>query len=242
MCWTEDRDDAVFDMEDTRRDLGQHYRYVANAMKIPAPEFELPPGEATLLCDCGFESDPFCFIEHLYRCSNCKIIDSPSKVPFVYSPPACSKCNRQFVRQDRIHAGHMKPAYLHAERHSDWSPDFTPCPICENKTLAINSLGVDYQVHENDHVTPNVGDTLHARTMKSDDARIPIFLWSPRLASEFSLSLIVNNREFDTIDDGHHEFRVVEVGETAPRLTLEYLRELPPSEWKWYTGTHGIAT
>jgi len=28
MCWTEDRDGVVFDMEDTRRDLGQHYRSV----------------------------------------------------------------------------------------------------------------------------------------------------------------------------------------------------------------------
>ena len=27
MCWTEDRDVAVFDMEGTRRDLGQHRRY-----------------------------------------------------------------------------------------------------------------------------------------------------------------------------------------------------------------------
>ena len=26
MCWTEDRDGAAFDIEDTRRDLGQHYR------------------------------------------------------------------------------------------------------------------------------------------------------------------------------------------------------------------------
>ena len=27
MCWTEDRDVAVFDMEGTRRDLAQHRRY-----------------------------------------------------------------------------------------------------------------------------------------------------------------------------------------------------------------------
>ena len=26
ICWTEDRDVAVFDIESTRRDLGQHYR------------------------------------------------------------------------------------------------------------------------------------------------------------------------------------------------------------------------
>ena len=31
MCWTEDRDVAVFDMEDTRRDLGQHYRYATES-------------------------------------------------------------------------------------------------------------------------------------------------------------------------------------------------------------------
>ncbi|QDT10507.1 hypothetical protein K239x_24640 [Planctomycetes bacterium K23_9] len=34
MCWTEDRDGAVFDMEDTRRDLGQHYRYATNRMDV----------------------------------------------------------------------------------------------------------------------------------------------------------------------------------------------------------------
>ena len=211
-------------------------------MSESTTELELPPGEATLLCSCGFESEPFCFVEHLYNCEQCKTIDRPMKIPFIYEPPTCTRCGNQFTRNDRVHASWMRPAFIFSEPTKNESPDFIGCPRCNEKSLGVNSLGVDYQVYENDHVNPNVGDTLHARTMKSDDPRISIFFWSPRLASEFSLSLIVNNREFDTILDGHHEFRVVAVSQTAPRLTLEYLRPLAPGEWRWYTGTHGIAT
>jgi hypothetical protein len=136
----------------------------------------------------------------------------------------------------------MRPAFLFAERNTNASPDFIRCPRCGEKTLGVNSLGVDYQVYETDHIAPSDGILLHARTMKSDDPRISMFLWSPRLASEYSLSLNVINREIGTIENGHHEFRVVAAGNTDPRLTLEYIRQLRSDEWRWYTGTHGIAT
>lgn len=205
-------------------------------------EFELPPGEATLLCECGFQSEPFCFVEHLYRCDECHAINSPSKIPFVYQPPTCSTCNHQFEPADRVHASWMRPAYLFGKRITNESPDYIACPKCNVQSLAVNSLGVQYLVYENDFVTPAVDNLLHARTMKSNHPRIAMFLWSPRLSSDYSLSLLVTNREIFEIHDGHHEFRVIAVSEFNPRLTIEYVRPLPPEAWKWYTGTHGTAT
>ncbi len=192
------------------------------------PQLELPPGEATLLCECGFQSEPFCFVEHLYRCISCHAINSPSKIPFVYQPPTCSVCGHQFERTDRVHASWMRPAYCLGKRNTNESPDYASCPKCSGRSLAVNSLCVDYQVYENDFVTPVVGSLLHARTMKSDDSRIALFFWSPRLSSDYSLSLSITNREPNAIVDGHHEFRVIAVSEFGPYLTIEYIRQLAP--------------
>ena len=206
------------------------------------PDFELPPGEATLLCKCGFESDPFCFVEHLYRCAKCETIDRPLKVAFIYRAPACTGCDSQFERDDRIHAGSMRPAYLHSEPFENSSPDFIRCPKCMDNSLAVNSLGVDYQTYETNHVLPQTGDTIHARTRKYDGPEIPFFMWSPRLSSDYSLSYEITNVDASTIDNGHHEFRIAAVSDSEPRLLLEYIRMLESDEWKWYAGPHGVAT
>lgn len=198
-------------------------------------DLQLPPGEATLRCECGFESEPFCFIEHLYRCKNCKSVDRPAKVPFLYLPPKCSRCNLQFDTTDRIPASTMRPGFLHSERFS--SPhefDVTLCPRCGTKTLAVNSLGVHYQCTEIDHRIPKPGDTIHARTMKTNRPDVDLYLWSPRLSSELALSIHIENRDANQIVDGHHEFRVISVNVSAPKLVVEYIRRMPAGEWQWF--------
>jgi hypothetical protein len=198
------------------------------------PDFELPPGEATLRCPCGFESKPFCFIEHLYRCQACRTVDIPLRVPFLYVPPKCSVCSRQFERGDRIHANRMRPRWVLSEESAFRQGDVALCPTCGSNSLAVNSLGVDYEVLESDHVDPWPGDRMHARTMKSDREDIGFFLWSPRLSRDISLSCEVQNRAPEEIEDGHHEFRVVSVNDSRPKLILQYVRRLPASEWEWY--------
>ena len=211
-------------------------------MTDSTPDIDLPPGEATLLCQCGFESEPFCFVEHLYRCRRCRTIDRPSPIPFVYQPPACSRCGVQFERGDRVHVAWMQPAFFWSERNTNASADFVGCPRCDKNTLGLNSFCVHYQITENDFVVPSIGDTLHTSTMKCSGLPFGFFLWSPRLASEYALSLNVLNRQLDAIDDGHHEFKVVAISDTHPRITLEYVRQLLPEEWEWYIGSREVAT
>lgn len=211
-------------------------------MNVLPPDFELPPGEATLKCPCGFESTPFCFVEHLYRCKTCRAVDRPPKVPFLYLPPKCSACDRQFEEDDRIHAACMTPRFLNSKEIENNAGEVTLCPKCGLTTLAVNSLCVHYQCVETDHATPQPGDVIHARTMKSGRAELGFFMWSPRLASDYSLSCRIQNDDTTSMEDGHHEFRVFSVNESKPRMVLEYLRRLPEDEWRWFAGPHGNAT
>jgi hypothetical protein len=207
-------------------------------MNALPPDFELPPGEATLKCPCGFESRPFCFVEQLYRCKACRTVDRPLKVPFLYLPPKCSVCDRQFDTDDRIHASSMRASFLCSKEFGNRKGDVTLCPKCGSTSLAVNSLGVDYECMETDQVTPKPGDTIHARTMKSVTPKLDFVVASPRLSLSYSVSCEIQNLDTKEIEDGHHEFRVISVNESKPRLILEYLRKLPASEWRWFFGTH----
>ena len=82
---------------------------------------------------------------------------------------------------------------------------------------------------------PDVGQTMHAKTMPSDHPDVEIFFWSPRLKMEYSLAVSITNRDASTIPWAHHEFRVESVEHSPPRLRLAYVRELDESEWKWFT-------
>jgi len=58
-------------------------------------ELDLPPGEAMLLCGCGYESEAFCFCNHAYGCTTCGEVVFPDPLPFVYAPPQCDECGMQ---------------------------------------------------------------------------------------------------------------------------------------------------
>jgi len=181
------------------------------------PEFELPPGEAMLRCECGFESEPFCFDEHLYGCLTCSSVKSAIRVPFLYQPPKCPDCDSQFAISDRIRAG---PS--------------ARCPACCNNTLMLEPFGVDYQTVDCGDSIPEVGQTIHAKTMPSDHPDVEVFFWSPRLKMEYAVAVSITNRDPSTIPWAHHEFRVESVEHSPPRLRLAYVRELNESEWRWF--------
>jgi hypothetical protein len=187
------------------------------------PDFELPPGEALLRCECGFQSQPFCFVEHLYGCLTCSSVKSAVRIPFLYQPPRCPECDRQFLISDRIPAGSMCSGHL------------ARCPACRNNTLLLEQLSVHYQTTDCGDLIPDVGQTMHAKTMPSDHPDVEIFFWSPRLKMEYSLAVSITNRDASTIPWAHHEFRVESVEHSPPRLRLAYVRELDESEWKWFT-------
>jgi hypothetical protein len=195
------------------------------------PEFALPPGEATLLCTCGFQTEPFCFIEELYRCRNCKTVDRPLKTPFRYVTPNCTVCDTQFATTDRIRARSMRARYLNSKEFGAHPSDSTRCPRCGEESLAVNSLGIDYQCVETNTVAPSPGETIHARMISSVGE---FYLSSPRLAFAFSHRFRIANAEAAEIGNGHHEFRIIEINDESPRLVLEYIRRLSPSEWDWF--------
>lgn len=190
----------------------------------------VPAGEATLLCTCGFQTDPFCFIEELYRCRHCKTVDRPLRVPFLYVTPQCTDCNRQFQTTDRIRASNMRARYLNAKEFGHHEADNTQCPQCGEKSLAVNSLGIDYQCMETNTIVPTVGDTMHALLMASCGE---FYLSSPRLAYYYSVRFQITNAAPAEIGNGHHEFRIVAVNDEWPRLHLEFVRRLSPNEWDW---------
>ena len=70
--------------------------------------------------------------------------------------------------------------------------------------------------------------------MKPDRFVRAFFIGSPRLSLDYSLSCEIRNRNAMEIEDGHHEFRVISVNESKPRLIVEYIRSLPASEWRWF--------
>ncbi len=204
-------------------------------------ELESPPGEATLICECGFEAPPFYHTEHLYRCLRCKQIDNPRPVPFVFDTPNCSKCKTKFKRQDRVYTGVM-PAYLSYKPVVDWSrvsttpPELQLCPRCMHSKLGLNDLGIDFQISFSDDVAPVVGQIIHARMDVCKRPEIPYWLSVPRLDPHYSTSYQVLNFCDEKLGGGQHEFRVEELSKTEPRMTIKHVRELASNEWEWYYG------
>ena len=196
---------------------------MSNWMDDSDDMFQLPSGEACLECECGFESQPFCFVEHLYGCQFCATVISAERIPFLYHPPKCPVCDSQFLIADRIPAGNM------------CSGTASRCPACLQSRLRLKQFGLHLQSTDRGDCIPDVGQVVHAKTMPSDRKEIELFFWSPRLKVEYALGVSIVNRDPKTIPWSHHEFRVDSVDHSVPRLRLEYLRELERSEWEWFT-------
>jgi hypothetical protein len=192
-------------------------------MDDPDDWLQLPPGEACLECECGFQSRPFCFDEQLYGCLRCSSVVSAERVPFLYHPPKCPSCDTQFLTTDRILAGNM------------CSGDATRCPVCQKLTLTLKQYGLHLQSSDCGDCIPDVGQLIHAKTMPTDRQEIELFFWSPRLKMDYALAVSIVNRDPKMIPWSHHEFRVESIAHSPPRLRLQYIRELEQSEWQWFT-------
>ena len=199
-------------------------------MNEHTPDFSLPAGEATLLCTCGFQTEPFCFSEELYRCRHCMTVDRPLRVPFRYVTPRCTLCHMQFEPAERIRAGNMRARYLNTKEFDNHEADHTRCPQCGESSLAVNSLGIAYQTMETNTVVPTVGEVMHARILASCGV---LYLSSPRLAFHYSTRFRITNPDAAAIGNGHYEFRVMAVDAILPWLDLETIRRLPRNEWDW---------
>jgi len=209
--------------------------------ETPPADYEYPPAEATLICECGFETPPFFFSQHVYRCNRCKLVDFPRSVPFVYDTPNCSKCHTKFDRQDRIHARRMTPVSIEY-KPSEWSrvsktpPELVLCPKCMGNKLGLNHLGIHVQCAFDGAGLPEDGQLIHTRLRSSPYPEIPYLIFVPRLDVEYTCSYQMLKLPAEGLNDGHHEFRVMKTSKTDPKLTLEYMRELDPDEWAWYFG------
>ncbi|WP_230253967.1 hypothetical protein [Rhodopirellula halodulae] len=181
-----------------------------------------------MLCECGYESSLFCFDQTPYRCNACQFVDFPLPTPFLYEPPACTGCGNQFSRDDRIKAAAMSPRYVLSEKLDNVNADLVDCPRCGNHSLALNSTGVQYMKGESDTLVPERGQKLHALLMRMDG---DLYLSSPRLSSIFCSTFEFEGVGDDEIENGHYEFRVVDVQADAPKLVLRFVRRIPNSEW-----------
>jgi hypothetical protein len=181
---------------------------------------QLPLGEALLHCLCGYESPPFFFADNTYGCRTCRAVVFPEPVPFLYTPPKCPHCDRQLTPQDRIPASRM------------WADISVRCPHCESESLKLRDLRLQLLASQVCDSVPVVGQLIHAQT-RQPERRGELFLFvSPRLAMQLALHVSVANRDAGSIPNGHHEFRTVQVAER--QLVVDYLRQLPETEWRWY--------
>ncbi|MCA9173988.1 MAG: hypothetical protein KDB14_05820 [Planctomycetales bacterium] len=191
-------------------------------------DIDWPAGEASMLCECGYESPLFCFNQTLYRCNACKFVDFPLPTPFLYEPPDCTRCGNRFLRNDRIKAAAMRPRYILSEKLDNDNADLVECPSCGHRTLALNSTGVQYMKGESDTLIPECGQQLHGLVMRMDG---DLFLSSPRLSSRFCSNFEFEGASNGEIKNGHYEFRVLDVRVDAPMLTLQFVRRIPANEW-----------
>ena len=183
-------------------------------------EYRLPPGEASLRCPCGYESRPFCFVDHAYGCVRCCEVVFPNPVPFRYSPPNCNRCGGPLHLRDRIYAAWMAAG------------DEAPCPACGSTSLRIRSFNVHFQIGYSGDCAPTVGQIIHARIMQPADEREIFFFFSPRIQPTLAINVAVRNAECRALPDGHHVFRVVSVTDAA--MEVDHLRQLEEEEWLWY--------
>ncbi|MEM6473818.1 MAG: hypothetical protein AAF802_29955 [Planctomycetota bacterium] len=148
--------------------------------------------------------------------------------PFLYEPPACTSCGNQFSRADRIKAAAMSPRYVLSESFDNDNADLVDCPQCGNRSLGLNSTGVQYMKGESDTLVPERGQKLHGSLMRMDG---DLYLSSPRLSSLFCSHFEFEGVGDDEIKKGHYEFRVLDVRADTPMLTLQFIRRIPTSEW-----------
>ncbi len=95
----------------------------------------------------------------------------------------------------------MRARYLNAKEFGHHEADNTQCPQCGEKSLAVNSLGIDYQCMETNTIVPTVGDTMHALLMASCGE---FYLSSPRLAYYYSVRFQITNAATAEIGNGNH--------------------------------------
>jgi len=200
-----------------------------NAAVMPAAvdmndseEFELPPGEAMLYCDCGYKSIAFCFDQHAYCCVSCSEVVFPDLLPFIYAPPPCQQCGAALDRSNRILTSQMKDSSAIA------------CPRCSAMNLRLHKYPVQFLKGDIHDSSPKLGQRIHARTRQPRLVHEPFCFFSPRLRLRLALSVSFSNCERESITDGHHEFLVVDVSEN--NLVVDYVRQLPEDEWRWYIG------
>ena len=204
-------------------------RYPTEAtLNTSSSDIDWPAGEASMLCECGYESPLFCFDQTLYRCNTCRFVDFPLPIPFLYEPPACTGCGHQFSRDDRIKAAAMSPRFVLSEKLDNDRADLVDCPRCGNRSLALNSTGVQYMKGESDTLVPEPGQKLHALLMRMDG---DLYLSSPRLLSMFCSDFDFDGVDDDEIKNGHYEFQVLDVRTEPPKLMLQFIRRIPASEW-----------
>ncbi|WP_345325770.1 hypothetical protein [Novipirellula rosea] len=197
-------------------------------MTASSNNIEWPAGEASMLCECSYESPLFCFDQTLYRCNTCQIVDFPLPTPFLYNPPACTNCGNRFSRDDRIKAATMSPRYVLSEKLDNENADLVDCPRCGNRSLGLNSTGVQYLKGEADTLIPERGQKLHGLLMRMAGE---LHLSSPRLSSMFCSNFDFDGVNDDEIKNGHYEFRVLDVRTRTPKLVLQFIRRIPTSEW-----------
>jgi hypothetical protein len=106
------------------------------------------------------------------------------------------------------------------------------CPRCESETLQLRNLHMQLLDSDCGDSIPVVGQLLHARTRQPELDCEPFCFFSPRLTTKLALQVSFANRDVRSIPNGHNEFRTVEVAERV--LVVNYERQLPEAEWRWY--------
>lgn len=181
---------------------------------------DLPLGEALLYCDCGFESEAFCFSSHTYGCLKCCAVVFTIPLPFIFAAPKCNQCDRQLASEDRIPASRMS------------ADAAARCPRCRSETSKLRSLQIHLlDTYLGDSI-PVATQLIHARTHQPERSGEPFMFLSPRLTLELAMNVSFANRDRASIPNGYHEFRTIHV--TDHSLVVEYVRQLPASDWGWY--------